>query len=146
MMPFRSILPTMLEQGGYFQHFGIAPRNDIFRVERLPHSKVTPQFDAYSCEMFCLTFINCIIYGLAIPGKITQNKILELRQNTALQIFLNITDPTTLTDQFEKMKQVHIIFDVFFITHSVVLFFYYYCLLRMLLWQTFVYDGIHDGS
>ena len=57
MIPFKSILPLMLEQAGYFQQSSMTPKKDMFKVERLPPCQFTAQDDSYSCGMFCLSFI-----------------------------------------------------------------------------------------
>ena len=93
-MPLRVILSYLLQQAGYFEQTIIIPRQDIFRAVRLPPNKVADQIDDISYGTFCLAFMDNILRGLLIRGRITQDLLNKLKGNYAFEIFLNSTDPT----------------------------------------------------
>ena len=64
----------------------------MFRAKRLPPSEVEKQKDGKNCGMFYLGLINCIIFGLPILGKVTQANIEQLRNDTAMELYLNSND------------------------------------------------------
>ena len=59
----------------------------------VPTEEAAKQIDDESCGLFCLAFLDSIIRGLHIPGKITHSVVNKLRCNYAFEIFLNNTDP-----------------------------------------------------
>ena len=65
----------------------------MFRAKRLSPSKVEKQEDGKSCEMFCLEFINCIVFVLLILRKVTQANIEQLQKDTTMELYLTSTDP-----------------------------------------------------
>ena len=66
---------------------------DIFKAVLIPSEQSTKQIDDDSCGVFCLSFMNNIIRGLSISGRITQAIVDKLRKDYAFEIFLNNTDP-----------------------------------------------------
>ena len=66
---------------------------DIFKAVLVPSEQSTKQIDDDSCGVFCLSFLNSIIRGLLISGRITQAIIDKLRKNYAFEIFLSSIDP-----------------------------------------------------
>ena len=66
---------------------------DIFKAVLVPREQSTKQIDDDSCGVFCLSFLDSIIRGLLISGRITQVIIDKLRKDYAVEIFLNNTDP-----------------------------------------------------
>ena len=91
-MPFRAILPYLLQQAGYFKRVGLQPRMDIFKAVLVPSEKSAKQIDDDSCGVF----LDSIIRGLPISSRITQSVVDKLKKNYALEIFLNSTDPTNI--------------------------------------------------
>ena len=66
---------------------------DIFKAVLVPSEQSTKQIDDDSCGVFCLSFLDSIIRGLLISGRITQAIVDKLRNDYAFEIFLNITNP-----------------------------------------------------
>ena len=94
IMPLRAILPFLMQKAGYFQRAGIQPRMDIFKAVLVPSEESAKQIDDNSCGVFCLSFLDSIIRGLAISGRTTQAIVDKLRKDYAFEIFLNSTDPS----------------------------------------------------
>ena len=92
IMPFKAILPYLLQRAGYFERVGIEPRMDIFKAFLVPSEQSAKQIDDDSYGVFCLSFLDSIIRGLPI-SMITQSVVDKLRKEYALEIFLNSTDP-----------------------------------------------------
>ena len=67
---------------------------DIFKAVLVPSEKSTKQIDDDNCGVFCLLFLDSIICGLSIFGRITQAIVDKLRKDYAFEIFLNSTDPS----------------------------------------------------
>ena len=94
IMPLRAILLFLMQKTGYFQRAGIQPRMDILKAVLIPSEESTKQIDDDSCSVFCLSFLDSIIYGLPITGRTTQAIVDKLRKDYAFEIFLNSTDPS----------------------------------------------------
>ena len=71
IMPLKAILPSLMQQAGYFERVGLQPRMDIFKAVLVPSEESTKHIDDNSCGMFCLSFLDSIIRGLSISGRIT---------------------------------------------------------------------------
>ena len=67
---------------------------DIFKAVLVPSEESTKHIDDNSCGMFCLSFLDSIIRGLPISGRITQPIVDKLKKDYAFEIFLNSTDPS----------------------------------------------------
>ena len=67
---------------------------DIFKAVLVPSEEFAKQIDENSCGVFCLSFLDSIIRGLAIAGRTTQAIIDKLRKDYAFEIFLNNTNPS----------------------------------------------------
>ena len=66
---------------------------DIFKAVLVPSEQSTKQIDDDSYGVFCLSFLDSIICGLSIFGRITPAIVDKLKKDYALEIFLNSTDP-----------------------------------------------------
>ena len=93
-MPLRAILPSLMQQAGYFERVGLQPQMDIFKVILVPSDKSAKQIDEDSCGVFCPSFLDSIIRGLPIFDRTTQAIVDKLRKDYAFEIFLNSTDPS----------------------------------------------------
>ena len=87
MMPFRAILPYLLQHAGYFDHASIEPTLDILRAVRLHPNEVADQKDDTSRDTFGLTFMDSMLHGLLIWGRIRHDLVNKLRGNYAFKIF-----------------------------------------------------------
>ena len=58
----------------------------------LPPNEVANQIDDTSFGMFCLAFMDNILRGLPIRGRITQDLVNKLKGDSAFEIFLNSTN------------------------------------------------------
>ena len=67
---------------------------DIFKAVLVPSEESAKQIDDDSCGVFCLSFLDSIIYGLPISGRTTQAIVDKFWKNYAFEIFLNRTDPS----------------------------------------------------
>ena len=92
IMPLRAILPSLMQQAGYFEWVGLQPQMDIFKAILVPSKESAKQIDDNSCGVFCLSFLDSIIRGIPISS-ITQSIVDKLRKEYALKIFLNSTEP-----------------------------------------------------
>ena len=92
-MPLRAILPSLMQQAGHFERVGLQPQMDIFKAVLVPNEQSVKQIDDDSCGVFCLSFLDSIIRGLPISGRITHAIVDKLRKDYAFEIFLNSTDP-----------------------------------------------------
>ena len=82
-LPLKAILPYLLQQIGYFEQVGIKPRKDIFKAVRLHPNDVADQADDTSYGTFCLAFMDSILRGLPIRGRITHESIDVLKGDYA---------------------------------------------------------------
>ena len=94
IMPLKVILPSLMQQAGYFEWVGLQSRMDIFKAVLIPNEQSAKQIDDDSYGVFCLSFLDSIIRGLSISGRTTQAIVDNLRKNYAFEIFLNSTDPS----------------------------------------------------
>ena len=94
IMPLRAILSYLMQKAWYFERAGLQPRMDIFKAVLVPSEQFVKQIDYDSCGVFCLLFLDSIICGLPIFGRITQAIVDKLRKDYAFEIFLNSTDPS----------------------------------------------------
>lgn len=92
-MSLRVILLYLMQQAGYFERVGLQLRMDIFKAVLVPSEQSTKQIDDDSCGVFYLSFMDSIIRGLLISGRIIQAIVDKLRKNYAFEIFLNNTNP-----------------------------------------------------
>ena len=83
-----------MQKAGYFEQAGLQPRMYIFKVVLVPSEESVKQIDDNSCGVFCLSFLDSLIRGLPISGRITQPIVDKLRKDYAFEIFLNSTDPS----------------------------------------------------
>ena len=67
---------------------------DIFKAVLVPSEESVKQIDDNSCGVFCLSFLDSLIRGLSISGRITQPIVNKLKKDYAFEIFLNNTDPS----------------------------------------------------
>ena len=65
-----------------------------FKEILVPIEQSTKQIDDDNYGVFCLSFMDSIIRGLSISGRVTQAIIDKLMKDYAFEIFLNSTDPT----------------------------------------------------
>ena len=56
----------------------------MFGAMWLPLVDVIPLFDGNNFDMFCLAFLDSIVYGLSIRGMISQKKIADLHLDKVL--------------------------------------------------------------
>ena len=94
IMPLRAILPFLMQKARYFEWVDLQPQMDIFKAVLIPKEESMKQIDDNSCGVFCLSFLDSIIRGLPISGRITQPIVDKLRKDYAFEIFLNSTDPS----------------------------------------------------
>ena len=66
---------------------------NIFKVVLVPTEQFVKQIYDDSCGVFCLSFLDSIICGLSIPGRITQAFVNKLKKDYTFEIFFNSTDP-----------------------------------------------------
>ena len=71
IMCFKRILSSLLQQEGYFQQIDLKSRQNMSDTIRLCLADVASQSDGNSYGMFCFAFLNNIVRGLPIRGKIT---------------------------------------------------------------------------
>ena len=100
IMCLRWILTLLLQSVVYFQQAGLELRQDMFDAMWLPLVDVIPLFDGNNFDMFCLAFLDSIVYGLSIRGMISQKKIADLHLDKVLQIFLNSIDLIVCPDDW----------------------------------------------
>ena len=94
IMPLRAILPYFMQKPRYFERAGLQHQIDIFKAVLVPNEQSAKQIDYNSCGVFCLSFLDSIIHGLSISGRITQAIVDKLRKDYTFEIFLNSTDPS----------------------------------------------------
>ena len=92
-MPLKAILSYLMQKAGYFERAGLQSRMDIFKAVLISSEQSTKQIDDDSCGVFCLSFLDSIIYGLPISGHITQVIVDKRKKDYAFEIFLNSIDP-----------------------------------------------------
>ena len=93
IMSLRAILLYLMQKTRYFERASLQPRMDIFKAVLVPNEQSAKQIDDDSCGVFCLSFLDSIIRGLPIFGRVTQAIVDKLRKDYAFEIFLNSTDP-----------------------------------------------------
>ena len=94
IMPLRAILLFFMQKTWYFERAGLQPWMDIFKAVLVSSEESAKQIDDNSCGVFCLSFLDSLIRGLPISGRITQPIVDKLRKDYAFEIFLNNTDPS----------------------------------------------------
>ena len=94
IMPLRVILPFLIQKAWFFEQAGLQPQMDIFKAVLVPSEESAKQIDDNSCGVFCLSFLDSLIRGLSIFGRITQPIVDKLKKDYAFEIFLNNTDPS----------------------------------------------------
>ena len=87
-----------MEKARYFERAGLQPRMDIFKTVLVPSEESAKQIDDNSCGVFYLSFLDSIIHGLSISGRITQAIVDKLRKDYTFEIFLNSTDPSEVME------------------------------------------------
>ena len=92
IIPHRALLPVIMKQAGYFDHFALPPKSDIFSAVRLPPEKVAQQVDNDSCSMFSLTYMDNIVQGMPIRKSFGQKDISNLHCQKVLKFFANGVD------------------------------------------------------
>ena len=73
-MPLRAvILPSLMQQAGYFEWVRLQPWMDIFKAVLIQSKQSAKQIEDDSCGVFCLSFLDSIIRGLPISDRTIQD-------------------------------------------------------------------------
>ena len=108
LLPLESYLRVsyLIQLDSQFFWCRYEPQIYIFTTVLVPTEKSAKQIDDESCRVFYLAFLDNIIRGLPILGRITQSIINKLKQDYAFDIFLNSTDLAEVveSEQFSILK------------------------------------------
>ena len=82
-----------MQQAWYFERANLQPRMNIFKAVLVSNEQSAKQIDDDRYGVFCLSFLDSIIRGLPIFGRITQVIVDKLKKDYTFEIFLNSTNP-----------------------------------------------------